>query len=134
MNVIIENIPIFARIAEGIKDHILMGDIKEGDQLPSTTQISNEYDINIATVNKGINVLVSEGVVFKKRGIGMFVAEGAVKKLKAERRKTFKETFLRTFLDEADRIGYTNEELQKMVIEMIEERDKEKAAKENAQG
>lgn len=134
MNVIIENIPIFARIAEGIKDHILMGDIKEGDQLPSTTQISNEYDINIATVNKGINVLVSEGVVFKKRGIGMFVAEGAVKKLKAERRKTFKETFLRTFLDEADRIGYTNEELQKMVIDMIEERDKEKAAKENAQG
>ncbi len=134
MNVIIENIPIFARIAEGIKDHILMGDIKEGDQLPSTTQISNEYDINIATVNKGINVLVSEGVVFKKRGIGMFVAEGAVKKLKAERRKTFKETFLKTFLDEADRIGYTNEELQKMVIEMIEERDKEKAAKENAQG
>ncbi len=132
MNVIIENIPIFARIAEGIKDHILMGDIKEGDQLPSTTQISNEYDINIATVNKGINVLVSEGVVFKKRGIGMFVAEGAVKKLKAERRKTFKETFLRTFLDEADRIGYTNEELQKMVVDMIEERDKEKAAKENA--
>lgn len=134
MNVIIENIPIFARIAEGIKDHILMGDIKEGDQLPSTTQISNEYDINIATVNKGINVLVSEGVVFKKRGIGMFVAEGAVKKLKAERRKTFKETFLRTFLDEADRIGYTNEELQKMVVDMIEEREKEKAAKENAQG
>lgn len=134
MNVIIENIPIFARIAEGIKDHILMGDIKEGDQLPSTTQISNEYDINIATVNKGINVLVSEGVVFKKRGIGMFVAEGAVKKLKAERRKSFKETFLRTFLDEADRIGYTNEELQKMVVDMIEEREKEKAAKENAQG
>ena len=134
MNVIIENSPIFARIAEGIKDHILMGDIKEGDQLPSTTQISNEYDINIATVNKGINVLVSEGVVFKKRGIGMFVAEGAVKKLKAERRKTFKETFLRTFLDEADRIGYTNEELQKMVVDMIEEREKEKAAKENAQG
>ena len=134
MNVIIENIPIFARIAEGIKDHILMGDLKEGDQLPSTTQISNEYDINIATVNKGINVLVSEGVVFKKRGIGMFVAEGAVKKLKAERRKTFKETFLRTFLDEADRIGYTNEELQKMVVDMIEEKKKEKAAKENAQG
>ncbi len=134
MNVIIENIPIFARIAEGIKDHILMGDLKEGDQLPSTTQLSNEYDINIATVNKGINVLVSEGVVFKKRGIGMFVAEGAVKKLKAERRKTFKEIFLRTFLDEADRIGYTNEELQKMVVDMIEEREKEKAAKENAQG
>lgn len=134
MNVIIENIPIFARIAEGIKDHILMGDLKEGDQLPSTTQLSNEFNINIATVNKGINVLVSEGIVFKKRGIGMFVAEGAVKKLKAERRKTFKDTFLKTFLEEADRIGYTNEELQDMVVEMIKERDKDKAAKENTEG
>ena len=70
MNVIDANIPIFARIAEGIKDHILTGDLKEGEQLPSTTQISKEYDINIATVNKAFNVLVSEGIVFKKRGIG----------------------------------------------------------------
>ena len=132
MNVVTENMPIFVQIAEGIKDAILSGELKEGEKTPSTTYISTNYDVNIATVNKGFNLLVSENILYKKRGIGMFVAEGAVKKLKAERRKTFKETFLRTFLDEADRIGYTNEELQKMVVDMIEERDKEKAAKENA--
>ncbi len=121
MDVINENIPIFARIAEGIKDHILAGDIKEGEQLTSTTQISKEYNINIATVNKGINVLVSEGVVFKKRGIGMFVADGAVKKLIEERRKVFKERYIAGTLQEAKRLRYTVEELQKMVTEVYAE-------------
>ena len=117
MDVIKENIPIFARIAEGVKDHILSGDIKEGDQLISTTQISREYNINIATVNKGINVLVSEGIVYKKRGIGMFVAEGATQKLTDERRKTFKETYVIAILQEAKRLRYSAEDLQKMVME-----------------
>ena len=121
MDVINENIPIFARIAEGIKDHILAGDIKEGEQLTSTTQISKEYNINIATVNKGINVLVSEGVVFKKRGIGMFVADGAVKKLIEERRKVFKERYIAGTLQEAKRLRYTVEDLQKMVAEVYSE-------------
>ncbi len=118
MNVINENIPIFARIAEGIKDHILSGDIKEDEQLASTTQISKEYDINIATVNKGINVLVSEGIVYKKRGIGMFVAQGAVDKLIEERRKSFKERYVLATLEEAKRLRYTAEELQQMVADV----------------
>ena len=121
MDIINETIPIFARIAEGIKDHILSGDIKEGEQIASTTQISKEYNINIATVNKGINVLVSEGVVFKKRGIGMFVADGAVKKLIEERRKVFKERYIAGTLQEAKRLRYTVEELQKMVAEVYAE-------------
>lgn len=118
MDVINENIPIFARIAEGIKDHILMGDVKEGEQLMSTTQLSKEFNINIATVNKGVNVLVSEGIVFKKRGIGMFVAEGAVDKLIEERRKVFKERYIIATLEEAKRLRYTVEELQQMVAEV----------------
>lgn len=118
MNTIIENIPIFARIAEGIKDHILMGDFEEGEQLPSTTQISKEYNINIATVNKAVNVLVSEGLAFKKRGIGMFVAEGAVEKLITERRKTFKERYIVNTIAEAKRLRYSVEELQQMAADV----------------
>ncbi len=118
MDVINENIPIFARIAEGIKDHILSGDLKEGEQLPSTTQISKEYNINIATVNKGINVLVSEGIAFKKRGIGMFVAEGAVERLIEERRNTFIDRYVAATLIEAKRLRYSVEDLQKMVAEV----------------
>lgn len=121
MNVIVENIPIFARIAEGLKDHILSGDIPEGSQLPSTTQISKEYDINIATVNKAVNVLVSQGIAFKKRGIGMFVCEGAVEKLITERRETFKQNYIAGTLQEAKRLRYTVEELQAMVAEVFEQ-------------
>ena len=95
-----------------------MGDVKEGEQLISTTQLSKEYEINIATVNKGINVLVAEGIVFKKRGIGMFVAEGAVDKLITERRKTYKETYIVAALEEAKRLRYSVEDLQKMVAEV----------------
>lgn len=121
MNVIDANIPIFARIAEGIKDHILTGDLKEGEQLPSTTMISKKYNINIATVNKAVNVLVSEGVAYKKRGIGMFVCDGAVDKLIAERRATFQENYIRSSLEEAKRLRYTVEELQTMVSEVYSE-------------
>lgn len=121
MDIIDQNIPIFARIAEGIKNHILAGDIKEGEQILSTTQISKEYNINIATVNKAVNILVSEGLAFKKRGIGMFVAEGAVEKLIEERRKSFKERYIVATLAEAKRLRYTVEELQKMVAEVYTE-------------
>ena len=107
MNAIIESIPIFAKITEGVKDHILMGDIKEGEQITSSTQLSREYNINIATVNKAINILVAEGIVFKKRGIGMFVSEGAVEKLIAERRKVFEESHVIELLREAKRLRYT---------------------------
>ena len=98
-----ESIPIFIRISE---------------KLTSTTQLSKEFDINIATVNKGVNVLVSEGIVYKKRGIGMFIAEGAVDKLIKERRAHFKEKYIVAALEEAKRLRYTIEELQQMVSEV----------------
>ena len=118
MNIINESIPIYARIAEGIKDRILSGDFKEGEQLPSTTQISREFDINISTVNRAVNVLVSEGVAFKKRGIGMFVADGAVERLIDERRKMFRENYIQATLVEAKRLRYSVEDLQTMVAEI----------------
>lgn len=121
MNVIVENVPIFAKIAEEIKNSILSGEQPEGSQLPSTTQISKEYNINIATVNKAVNVLVNQGFVFKKRGIGMFVCEGSVEKLIKERRESFKQNYIAATLKEAKRLRYTVEELQQMVAEVFEE-------------
>lgn len=125
MNAIIESIPIFAKITEGVKDHILMGDIKEGEQITSSTQLSREYNINIATVNKAINILVAEGIVFKKRGIGMFVSEGAVEKLIAERRKVFEESHVIELLREAKRLRYTEQDLQRIVSSIYNEHKEE---------
>ena len=112
-----ESLPIYIRIVEGVKEHILSKDLLEETQLPSTTHLSKEYNINIATVNKAMNILVDEGYVYKKRGIGMFVKKGAVEKLIKERRKTFKERYIRATLIEAKRLGYTGEELQTIVQE-----------------
>lgn len=121
MENIVENLPIYIRIVEGIEDHILSRDLKEEEQLPSTTYLSREYKINIATINKAVNILVDEGFVYKKRGIGMFVKKGAVKKLIAERRKTFKERYIKASLVEAKRLNYSIEELQQLVSEAYKE-------------
>lgn len=118
MNVVTENMPIFVQIAEGIKDAILSGELKEGEKTPSTTYISSNYDVNIATVNKGFNLLVSENILYKKRGIGMFVAEGAVERLIKERRAVFKEHYIIGALEEARRLRYTAQDIQAMVEEV----------------
>lgn len=120
-----ENLSIYVRIAEGIKDHILSGDLKEGEQVISTTQLSSEYNISIATVNKGINLLVADGYLFKKRGIGMFVKEGAVERLIEERRKAFRDNYVKSLLIEAQRLRYSPEELQAIVVEVYRSENQE---------
>ena len=124
MDNLAESLPIYIRIVEGVKDHILSGDLKEESQLPSTTYLSREYKINIATVNKAMNELVYDGLVYKKRGIGMFVKKRATAKLIADRRSTFKDRYIKATLTEAKRLGYTADELQKIVKEAYEEMNK----------
>ena len=118
-----ENLPIYIRIVEGIKDAILNGELQEEGQIPSTTYLSKEYKINIATVNKAINCLVDEDLVYKKRGIGMFVKTGAKKQLIKKRRETFKDFYVKATLIEAKRLELTIEELQKIVEQAYKEID-----------
>ena len=101
MSNLLESLPIYIRIVEGIKNAILDKVLNEEEQIPSTTHLSKEYNINVATVNKAINVLVDEGLVYKKRGIGMFVKEGALNTLIEERRKVFKERYIKASLIQA---------------------------------
>ena len=115
-----ESLPIYVKIVSGIEEAILSGRLKEDSQLPSTTYISKEYGININTVNKGVNELVKLGLIYHKRGIGMFVKKGAVKKLVAARRKTFQERYVRATLVEAKRLNYTVDELQSIVKQAYE--------------
>ena len=121
MDNLAESLPIYVRIVQGIKDAILNKQIKEEEQIASTTYLSKEYKINIATVNKALNILVDEGLVYKKRGIGMFVKSGALNKLIEERRQVFKERYIVATLQEAKRLNYTEAELQALVKEAYEE-------------
>jgi DNA-binding transcriptional regulator YhcF (GntR family) len=79
--------PIFVQLAEQLEDAILAGVYKEEEQVPSITEYSVAYKINPATALKGINLLVDAGLLYKKRGIGMFVAAGARGKLIKRRRE-----------------------------------------------
>ena len=116
-----ESLPIYIRIVQGIKDAILNKELKEESQIASTTYLSKEYKINIATVNKAVNILVDEGLVYKKRGIGMFVKSGALNKLIEERRQVFKERYIVATLKEAKRLNYSEKELQELVKEAFME-------------
>lgn len=107
--------PIFQQIAEGLEDGILSGAFPEESQIPSTTEFSVQYRINPATVLKGINLLVDAGIVYKKRGIGMFVSSGAVEKLKGKRREQFYSKYVRALVEEARRLNLTEQDIRDMI-------------------
>lgn len=107
--------PIFIQIAEQIEDAILSGAFPEETQIPSTTEISVSYKINPATALKGINLLVDSGVVYKKRGVGMFVATGAVQILLDKRKMEFFEKYITTLIAEAKRLNLTKEDIFAMI-------------------
>ena len=107
--------PIFVQVADGLEDAILTGTFEEGSQIPSITEISVTLKINPATALKGINILTENGIVYKKRGVGMFVAEGAKKKLTEKRRNLFFENYVKELLAEAKRLGVTKEEIIMML-------------------
>lgn len=119
-----ENKPIFQQIREMIEDDIVNGELKEGEQVPSTNQLVAHYKINPATVLKGFNQLVDAGILYKKRGVGMFVAEGAYQTLRETRKQVFQEQYVWSMLQEADKLGITVEEVQKM-INIMKGRDQE---------
>jgi len=107
--------PIFLQIAEQIEDGILSGAFQEETQIPSTTEISVNYKINPATALKGINLLVDGGIVYKKRGLGMFVTTGAVKMIRGKRKEEFFENYITKLAGEAKKLGLTQEEIVSMI-------------------
>ena len=108
---------IYVQIAEIIENDILLGNLKEEEQAPSTNQFAKIYQINPATAGKGLNILVEEGILYKKRGIGMFVAEGARKKIIKKRQSSFFKEILPEIMIEANRLEITIEEIIKFVEE-----------------
>ena len=111
-----EEEPIYIQIARAIEDEILQEGFLEEMQIPSTNELSRIYQINPATVLKGINLLVERNILYKKRGIGMFITTGAVRSIKEARKETFKQVVIANLLDEARKLGISKKDL----IEMIE--------------
>jgi DNA-binding transcriptional regulator YhcF (GntR family) len=113
--VIDEGKPIFVQIAEQVENDIISGVIAEESQVPSTNEFAAFYRINPATAGKGVNRLADDGILYKRRGIGMFVAQGARERLIDARRTRFRDEFVRPLIDEAAKLGISAEQLTHMI-------------------
>ncbi|MDR2571016.1 MAG: GntR family transcriptional regulator [Oscillospiraceae bacterium] len=103
--------PVYMQIAEAIEDEIISGKLAEGDAAYSQLIISRELNVNPATAAKGINVLVSKGILEKQRGASMIVAQGALERLLHERRdKNFSE-IIANLISEAIKINMSQNDV-----------------------
>ena len=110
-----EGKPIFMQIAEQIENDIIERRLPEESQVPSTNEFAAFHRINPATAGKGVNLLVDDGILYKKRGIGMFVAAGARDRLIARRHEGFRDEYLRPLLAEAAKLGIDAATLTDMI-------------------
>lgn len=121
-NLLNEKKPIYEQIRDWLADQIIDETLVEDDKVPSTNEIVTFFKVNHITVSKGVTELVENGVLYKKRGVGMFVAEGARDKLLEARRDGFVEEYLKPMLEEAKKLELTEEDIQTMID--VNRRDK----------
>ena len=114
---------IYLQIAQMLEDGILRGIYPEETQVPSTNELARTLRINPATGAKGLNLLAEDGILYKRRGLGMFVAQGAAERIRAKRRSEFLQQYVRPLAAEARKLGLTAEELQAMLRDACEEEE-----------
>ena len=110
-----EQTSIYLQIAQMMENDILRGIYGEEEQVPSTNELARQFRINPATAAKGVNLLVDEGVLYKKRGIGMFVSAGAVAAIREKRKAAFYEQYVKSLVSEAANLQITQTELLEMI-------------------
>jgi len=118
-----EGAPLFVQIADRLAGEIADGGLAEGARVPSTNELAAFYRLNPATAAKGINVLADDGLLEKRRGIGMFVATGARQRLLARRRAEFTRRHVEPLLTEAIRLGIDTDELFTLIRKAGTERE-----------
>lgn len=102
---------IYIQISEMIENDILRDVLLEDERVPSTNELAKLYAINPSTAAKGINILVDAGILYKKRGIGMFVSDGAKEVIRTKRKTQFYENYVSEIVNEAKTLGITKAEL-----------------------
>lgn len=105
---------IYIRLKEWLEDKILSGDFPENSKIPSVAELSVSFKLNHITVLKSVGILSDNGIIYKKRGVGMFVSEGAVKKIQEERHNEFYEKYILPAAREAKKLGIEIGELLDM--------------------
>ena len=114
--------PLFVQVASFVADLIVDGTLKPGEQAPSTNQLAQFHEINPATARKGLALLVDDHVLEKRRGLGMFVTDGARDRILEKRRDDFAGDYVAPLIDEALHLGYTRSDLHDLIDRVAESR------------
>lgn len=113
--------PIYVQIADWIESEILNGHFKANEKVYSQYQLAEMYTINPATAAKGLNLLVEEGILYKKRGLGMFVTDDALERILNKRKNQNLKVLIQELVQEAKRLRMSEEELIKMITDVNKE-------------
>lgn len=110
-----ESTPIYLQIKKEIENAIINKSIKEEKAIDSIRIMAKQYRLNPQTISNAISELLNEGILYKKRGIGMFVEKGAQKKLKAKTYEEFIEADLQNMITKSRSLGISKKELLNLI-------------------
>ncbi|MBM7604199.1 DNA-binding transcriptional regulator YhcF (GntR family) [Metabacillus crassostreae] len=110
-----QSIPIYIQIAEWLETEILRGNHKQDEKIYSQYQLADMFNINPATAAKGLNILADEEILYKKRGLGMFVAKEAEQIILTKRKNQILKKLVNDLVIEAERLHVSEAELLKMI-------------------
>lgn len=114
--------PLFQQVADLIADAIVDGSLPEGERAPSTNELAAFHHINPATARKGLTLLVEQGILSKRRGVGMFVEVGAKQLIITMRKQNFAHDYAVPLVDEAAKLGMNQQELTTLIQQVAESR------------
>ena len=118
-----DNTPIYQQLRDRVISLIIEGELKEGEAVPSVRQVSSDYRINHLTVAKAYQELMAEGLLEKRRGIGMFVLDGAQQKLLKKEQEKFLMTEFPELLKRIRRLGISKQQISEMISKEMEGQD-----------
>ena len=114
------SIPIYVQLAQWLEDEILSGALPPDERIYSQYQLAELFGINPATAAKGLNILADEGLVYKRRGLGMFVAPDARARIQQKRRTVTLHQLLAQLAAEARRLDIPDEELLRLLAQTLQ--------------
>jgi len=100
-----DKLPIYRQLRALVIERILDGSFAEGEAVPSVRQVASDYNINHLTVAKAYQELVDDGLLEKRRGLGMFVLSGAREALTDNEQQKFLEEELPAFVERVQMLG-----------------------------
>lgn len=116
--------PIYQQIANWLEDEILLGHLIEDAKVYSQYQLAELFQVNPATAGKAITLLLEQDLVYKKRGLGTFVKEGAQQQLKMNRKTTVIQSIIDDLVEQAKLLGLTEHDVQQAIQASFQKEEK----------